>query len=355
MDSTSLPERRPQQKILADTLEQAGYSANQAAAKHRFHDYRARRAAETVRRQDADLVLFAEFLYTAGVQAGNLNLDPQAWQGVSWGLVEAFVKWQLNEGYAVSSVNVRLSTIKTYARLAFQAGTINAETYATIRAVQGYSQREKRRIDAQRPVQRVGLKKENPVIIRAEQAAALKLQPPETFQGVRDGLLMSLLLDHGLRVGEVAGLKIENIDLEQGLLRFYRPKVARTQVHRLSPAAQAAAQAYLAWLHALTALPESPLFRRVKRNGQPGSAALTARAITLRVHALGQRLGLENLSAHDCRHFWATAAAHAGTDPFSLQEAGGWSSLAMPRRYVEAAEIANAGVHTDGSAAKAPS
>jgi hypothetical protein len=33
-----------------------------------------------------------------------------------------------------------------------------------------------------------------------------------------------------------------------------------------------------------------------------------------------------------------------GTDPFTLQEAGGWSSLAMPRRYVADNEIANEGV-----------
>jgi hypothetical protein len=30
-----------------------------------------------------------------------------------------------------------------------------------------------------------------------------------------------------------------------------------------------------------------------------------------------------------------------GTDLLALQEAGGWASLAMPRRYVERAKIAN--------------
>lgn len=55
-------------------------------------------------------------------------------------------------------------------------------------------------------------------------------------------------------------------------------------------------------------------------------------------------LGIEELSAHDCRHFWATDAARSGTDPFRLQEAGGWSSLTMPRRDVEEAKVANEGV-----------
>lgn len=43
-------------------------------------------------------------------------------------------------------------------------------------------------------------------------------------------------------------------------------------------------------------------------------------------------------------HAWATRAARSGTDPFALQEAGGWNSLTMPRRYIELAEVANQGV-----------
>ncbi|MBC8492724.1 MAG: site-specific integrase, partial [Chloroflexi bacterium] len=49
-------------------------------------------------------------------------------------------------------------------------------------------------------------------------------------------------------------------------------------------------------------------------------------------------------SAHDCRHYWATQAARSGTPIDRLQDAGGWSSPAMPLRYVEAAKIANEGV-----------
>jgi len=47
---------------------------------------------------------------------------------------------------------------------------------------------------------------------------------------------------------------------------------------------------------------------------------------------------------HDCRHSWATRASRNGTSPFALQEAGGWNSLTMPRRYIDESEIANEGV-----------
>ena len=78
-----------------------------------------------------------------------------------------------------------------------------------------------------------------------DQAARLKAQP-DTPQGRRDALLLCLLLDHGLRVGEVAGLAVRDFDLAAGELRFYRPKVDKIQTHRLTADTLAAARAYLA-------------------------------------------------------------------------------------------------------------
>lgn len=66
-------------------------------------------------------------------------------------------------------------------------------------------------------------------------------------------------------------------------------------------------------------------------------------SITDRVRVLGGEVGLEGLSAHDCRRYWATHWARK-VDVLRLQEAGGWSSLAMSRRYVEDSEIANEGM-----------
>ncbi|PKN97543.1 MAG: hypothetical protein CVU43_17160, partial [Chloroflexi bacterium HGW-Chloroflexi-5] len=129
-----------------------GERANRAAAASRFLDYRSRRADQTLRRQDSDLLLFREFLAEVNVITGDLSHEPAAWRLVTWGLVEAFVKWQISKGYAIQSVNVHLSSIKTYARLAMQAGALLPQEYALIRAVQGYSYREQSRIDSRRKI-----------------------------------------------------------------------------------------------------------------------------------------------------------------------------------------------------------
>lgn len=320
-----------------------GQQANQAAALSRFTDYRSRKAEQTLRRQDADLELFREFLALYDVITGSLTQEPSAWRPVTWGLVEAFVKWQIKQGYALQSVNVRLSSIKTYARLAMQAGALLPQEYALIRAVQGYSYREQNRIDSKRKITRIGLKKAEPVKMTSEQVAQLKTQP-DTPQGRRDALLMCLLLDHGLRVGEVSGLSVSDFNLPEEQLRFFRPKVNKEQIHHLTKDTLRAIKACQSHGDLLA---QGLLLRRSLRNEELGAAGMTERAITARVGLLGKQIGLVGLSAHDCRHFWATSAARHGTDPFVLQEAGGWSSLAMPRRYVEDNEVANDGVILD--------
>ncbi len=49
---------------------------------------------------------------------GGLYHDPFAWKDMSRGRVERFVLWQLQQGYAIGSVNMHLSIIKLYCKLA---------------------------------------------------------------------------------------------------------------------------------------------------------------------------------------------------------------------------------------------
>ena len=51
----------------ASALTLAGQVANQYAARDLFSDYRARKAANTLRQQDGGLALFADYLSAAGI------------------------------------------------------------------------------------------------------------------------------------------------------------------------------------------------------------------------------------------------------------------------------------------------
>ena len=320
----------PPQQLTLDLppMQRAGAAANAAAAARAFQSYRERVADETRRRHDADLGCFASYLVAIGVISPGdtisgitLASDPASWADITWGLVAGFVAWQSQQGYAIGSINVRLSTIKAYAKLAAKAGALSADEYAQIRLVAGFRHAEGRRVDAKREqTRKPGGKKAAPVSISQAHAALLKQQADPL-----DRLLMCLLLDHGLRVGEVASLIADDFDLASGQLRFYRSKVDKTQTHTLTSDT----------LTALLACQPLPV---------AGTLFGVDRTIRRTVGALGAAVGLKGLSPHDCRHAWATFATRAGTPTKALQDAGGWSSPAMPLRYAESAEIANDGV-----------
>ena len=323
----------------AATMALAGHAANRAAAANVFADYISRKAANTIKAQGFDLAVFAQFLNSAGIVVDDLQSNPDSWEGMTWGIVEAFVKWQLQDGYTTASINRRLSTVKTYAKLAAKAGVLSAEALALIKTVSGYGQKEAKRVNEKRPTTSKGTKKAAAVVIDDSIAAHLKAQPGSP-QGRRDALLMALLLDHGLRAGEVAALQVNNFDLKAGTMVFDRPKVGKVQTHKLSADTLRAVRA---WFDSGDCPALGPILRGSRKGGHLTGSGMSTTAISERVRSLGAELDIDGLSAHDCRHHWATRWA-GKVDVFRLQEAGGWNSLAMPRRYVEHAKIANDGM-----------
>jgi integrase len=328
-------------------LEIAGAVANGHAARAAGEDYRNRKSDATLRAQRADLATFAEFLTAAGLDADPdaLQMDPQSWHGITWGIVAAFRQWALDSGRAIGTINRALSTIRTYAKLAAKAGAIDATELVLIRGVEGYSAKDAKRVNERRDVDRIGDKKAAPTKLTATAVPMLKdLAYYEGPQGARDCLLMCLLLDHGLRVSEVYDLRVKDFDLARRTMTFYRRKVNKVQTHKLTAGTLRAATAYLNVRPGRDAL-DGRLLLASKKTGDLLDRAMSIRAINSRVRHLAESIGgVQNVSPHDCRHYWATDAAANGSSGFSLRDAGGWTSMAMPSRYVAAAEIANEGI-----------
>ena len=324
-----------------DELPTIGQAANDFARQTVLQDYQSRKSQQTLRRQRADIALFEQFLASAGNPIEGLAYDLAKWHFVTWGLVEAFNRWQISQGYAMGSVNVRMTTIKIYCGLAAKAEYVSTQELALIKTVKGYYQAEARNIDEKRErTRRPDAKKASPVSLSPVHANLLKDQPKNTPRGRRDALIMCLLLDHALRVSEVAALDISAINLQSGELTFYRHKVGKTQTHNLTSDTYKAAQLYLA-----DCPPDQwPLFVGICSKGRVSTSSLNER-----VTQLGKAIGIKGISPHDCRHYYATDAIKNGTDIKSLQDAGGWDNPIMPLRYAESAKVANSGVKLSAS------
>jgi integrase len=372
---------KPNERELArPTLTSAGRAANEAASAYIFKDYRMRRAEKTIQTQFAALVLWGRYLSVAdaaeellaeaaqwtltyfddvallemGQYAQSQQTDlpliyaahycqhrPEAWQGVTWGLVEGFVKWLLNEGYSVASVNNRLSAVKVYARLAAKAEAISPTEAVLIRDVRGYGTTEGKRVDNVRKQTRIGFKKEGAIVLSAVQARLLKRTHPPTPQGIRDRLLLTLLLDLGLRASEVAALRVSDLS-EPGFVTVYRQKTDSTDLMALTADLHVALEDYKEYIRE-----KGRLLRGSRKNEKLTNQKMSVRAIGGRVKILGRDiLGIWELSPHDLRHTWATRAAK-GSSPFILRDAGGWTNMQTPGRYVERSKVVNEGIQLD--------
>lgn len=367
---------RPNRALSVDApspLEIAGQIANRVAGDHVFRRYLEEKAANTRKRQARDLELFAEYLLDARIPLENgadFQHDPAAWQGVTWGIVEGFVAWLLQEGYAISTVNARLYTVRTYARLAMQAGAISGEEGARILNVKGLSRRaglnvdegrEQTRIDevtyAYKPdgegkrvvVNRRSTKKQGPTTLDEETAVLLKQPRNDSPQAYRDALMMCLLLDHGLRASEAALIPSGAIDLAAGVVAFHRPKVQGTEhewtTHKLTPDTRRVVAPYLQELYPAALDREDPLLlgtTRLCKDGSGGElrpSGLNRVRISERVAWLGEQLGIDKLSAHDCRHYCATTMAQLGYGVDELLAWFGWTTAQTAMRYVAAADV----------------
>lgn len=353
-------------------LEAAGFTiggaANSAAAAAAFAEYREGKSANTLRTHDAALNDFAGYLRrlvarldqalndlngqaaTVAAEAAawrditgaRLSDDPQAWKGITWGILRGYKRDLSTRGYAIATINARLSAVRIYVELAAAAGAIPVDELPLFKTVTGYGMKEGLEVDRKRATVRKGAKKAAPVKLTALQVSQLKRPITPTGQGLRDAFMMTLLLDHGLRIGELAGLTVEALDLEAGLLTFYRPKTEEWATHRLTADTMIAARRYL---EARPATAGPGLWVASNRRGRLLPGPISERALAKRVKLLGELVDARGLSPHDLRHNWTDAALAGGTSDHALMDAGNWKSRSMIDRYRSRRAVANEGVN----------
>lgn len=128
-----------------------------------------------------------------------------------------------------------------------------------------------------------------------------------TANGRRDLAMLTLLARLGLRAGEVAALRLEDIDWRAGEI-IVCGKGSRSERLPLPADAGEPVAAYLREGRPVPAGGQRQVFLRVKAPHQ----ALTGGGVTQAVFAAGQRAGLGTVHAHRLRHSAATGMLRAG-------------------------------------------
>ncbi len=173
-----------------------------------------------------------------------------------------------------------------------------------------------------------------PAVLRADEArllidAAAELADDGSPLGLRDVAMLELLYATGIRVGELCGLDIDDLDRGRNLVRVF----GKGRKERSVPFGAPAATALDRWLS---------LGRpQVRAEGAGAAVFLGARghridqrAVRRLVHLrIAEVPGAPDIGPHGLRHTAATHLLEGGADLRSVQELLGHASLATTQLY----------------------
>ncbi len=147
----------------------------------------------------------------------------------------------------------------------------------------------------------------------------------------RNQALFMILLDTGLRIGELVHLKMEDVHMDEGYLKV----LGKGKKERIVPIGNNAQKVLQRYLFRFRPKPINPVINNVFLS--QSSNPLTENSMKLTFTRLSKRSGVYRLHAHLCRHTFATRFLINGGDVFSLQQILGHSTLTMVSHYVNLA------------------
>jgi integrase/recombinase XerC len=245
-----------------------------------------------------DLESLLDYCAAQGIEAWDA-LDPQH--------VRSFAAQCHRRGLSPRSVQRRLSAVRSLFRYLIREGELKRDPAA----------------DVQAPKSRKRL----PVTLDADTMARLLEFRTDDRLGVRDKAIMELFYSSGLRLAELLGLDLADLDLRDRTVRV----LGKGRKARIVPVGKHAAEALTGWLRERTAIAgigEQAVFVGV--NGR----RLGPRIVQRRIEQWARRQGLpEHVHPHMFRHSFASHLLESSGDLRAVQELLGHANISTTQVY----------------------
>ena len=231
------------------------------------------------------------------------HLGLKAWSALGNEALRSFIAGQHRRGLSAKSLQRLLSTCRSFFKSQLREGALVLDPSAGLRAPK-----------APRKLPQVLDPDEMTQLVEIEGDGALD---------VRDRAMLELFYSSGLRLSELCGLRWRDLDLADGVARV-RGKGDKVRVVPVGSHARNALEA----LRAGGGDPAAPVFP-----GR-GGAAISARAVQLRVKAAAQRQGVfKRVHPHLLRHSCASHVLESSGDLRGVQELLGHADIATTQIY----------------------
>jgi tyrosine recombinase XerC len=279
-----------------------------------------RLSAHTVTAYGHDVASLAVFLHRAGSSLTDARY-PQ---------LRRWLAQLATRGYARASIARKAASVRTFFAWAVRRGSLEINPAAML----------------SRPTPASRL----PIVLKQGEAAQLAEAPQGDEPLVlRDRAIIELLYGSGLRVAELCGLGVWDVDIDERRVRV----MGKGSKERVVPMSDFAAEAVEVYVRSgrpelapddTTTSPataaEEPLFlnRRRKRMTPRDVRAMMQRYVR-------RALGARTVGPHTLRHSFATHLLEGGADIRVVQDLLGHASLATTQRYTHVSRSALFDVH----------
>ena len=231
-------------------------------------------------------------------------------EGVDRRLIRRFLAWLHDREFASRSIARKLACLKSFFRYLRKMHVVASNPASTV-----VSPKLERRL---------------PRTLDEGSVARLMDQPDRTStEGVRDAALLEVLYGSGIRLSELIGLLVADVDFENGTIKV-TGKGSKQRIIPFGAKARAALRAYLAVRPAFASkgpgVANAVLSSRGKAMSPKGVNRLMNRYI-------GMVSEIEKRSPHVLRHTFATHLLNRGADLRAVKELLGHESLSTTQLY----------------------
>ena len=270
--------------------EQISNFANHLAAERGLSD-------NTIAAYTRDLTDFADYLEIRHVNLGDLGSHH----------VVGYIGTLRHAGLAESSASRKLSAIKMFARFLLSEGILQTDFTEEIE-----SRRAERKLPEPLTIPRV-----------SRLLAAPNVRRPREL---RDRAMFELLYSSGLRVSELVGLRVGDLDLVHGFVRC----AGKGGKERMVPAGEVACAWVARHLKSMSDRGKRSQFLFPGRTGRP----LVRQEVWRLIKGHAKRAGItQRVTPHTLRHSFATHLLRRGADLRSIQEMLGHARLSTTQIY----------------------
>ncbi len=240
----------------------------------------------------------------------DLEYDLGSVDAVAYAIIRSWIVFLVDSGITNRSINRKMASLKAYYKFLIQTGTIQSSPFSKHKAL------------------KIAQKIAMPFSSDEMQKLLSEIPFEDSFEGVRDKLIIELLYATGIRRDELINLKIKNVQFTPDTIKVLG-KRNKERIIPLIPKVSSLIQEYLIMRNNLDSIRDKDYLFLLK-SGYKIYDSLVYRVIN---HYFSIVTSKEKKSPHILRHTFATHLLNQGADLNAVKELLGHASLSSTQVY----------------------